>query len=133
MATDNGADIIQEQVECDLPTLLARSEEDLLADVGNMALVLDGEVFFFPPPRQELIDRGRALSQNVRHVICDAANKDLITTSLDAANLTNVIVLLAPVLGFPSTAIPVGVISLVVFIMKIGLNRYCLGYRPPAE
>jgi hypothetical protein len=64
-------------------------------------------------------------NDRIREVVC--SNKELLSGAIDAANISALVALLAPTLGFPPTAVPAAVVALAVLILRIGLNQYCRG------
>lgn len=126
-------DLIRDQVEHRLPTVESKPEEELYADVGRIALQYVS--FAVSPSHGQMVRAGKEFvetDQGIHDVICNTDNKGLILGTIDAANVTSVIVLLAPVLGFPPAAVPAAVISLAVLVLKVGINAFCRGYTPPA-
>ncbi len=51
----------------------------------------------------------------------------MISASMDITNVTALVTLLAPTLGFPPAAVPASIVALAVLILRIGLNQYCKG------
>lgn len=119
-------DTISSQVERNLSTFRDLDEEDLLADVGQLAL--QDIRYAAPLSRAGLVALGRLLvstDQRIREVVC--SNKELISVAIDTANVSALVALLAPTLGFPPTAVPAAVVALAVWLLRIGLNQYCRG------
>jgi hypothetical protein len=125
MATqDSESTTIAQLVPQALERYKGASEDELLADIGQLALS-DAE-FAGPLSRETLVALGRQIVSGharVKEVIC--SNTTIIGGAIDTANVSALVALLAPTLGFPPTAVPAAVVALSVLVLKIGLNQYC--------
>src|SRR5437763_1440997 len=102
---------IRVQVEQTLPLLLDLSDEELQADVGIIAL---NDAHFARRPAKSLLRQaGRQLvetDQRVRHAVCDPQRRGTLTDVIDVTNVTALVGIIAPTLGFPPTTIPSAVL-----------------------
>ena len=124
MTDPNEVGPISAQIERYFPVYRDQDEETLLAEAGRLALV--NASFAAPLSRAALVALGRGLvgaDDRIREVVC--TNKDIISTAIHAINVSALVALVAPTLGFPPTAVPAAVVALAVLLLKIGLNQYC--------
>jgi len=121
---------VEEIVPASLPSLSDASDEELLALVGS--LNLDDVDLAGPISRETLAALGREFlgtQDKLRKAVC--ASHETINESIDTANVTALVAAIAPLLGFPATAVPAAVVALSVLLLKIGLKRYCKGIIEP--
>lgn len=117
---------VQEIVPASLPSLSNATDEELLVLVGS--LNLDDVDLAGPISRETLAALGREFlgtQDKLRRGVC--AQHETIKESIDTANVTALVVAIAPLLGFPATAVPAAVVALSVLLLRIGLGRYCKG------
>lgn len=135
MTGQGDRDTIERAVEAYLPDLLQRPENDLLQMASgpllwagsDMAGAAGIDPAKMPPEHiRMMLDTSR-----LREVICSPDNKSLITGTIDVANVTTLVGLVLPMMGWSPAAVPAGVVAVAVLVLKIGINQYCRGYQPP--
>lgn len=132
MTNDNDMEVIRAQVKRSLPATLKKSDEELLADIGQIALspqLFDAQKKITVKALTKAGDdyvRKAGLGAKVKTVVCD--NKDIIGGEVTVSNVSALISILLPVFGIAG-AVPGAVLSLAVFIIRIGLNEYCKDFK----
>jgi hypothetical protein len=128
---------IQREVERVLPALQESSTEELFSVIGSLPLEPDHEDDLAALGLDDLYktrisvrgvgERFALYSSKVQGVVC--RNKDAFGSLIDASNVTALVALLLPTLGFAATAVPpAAVIALAVVILRVGLNEYCKNF-----
>lgn len=132
MALGNDMEAIRAQVKRNLPAVLKKSDEELLADIGQIALsqtLFDAQnkitVNTLTKAGSDYV-RKASFSAKVKSVVCN--NKDIIGEKLTVTNVAALVSVLLPAFGIAGI-VPVAVLSLAVFIIRIGLNEYCRGFK----
>ncbi|HEU0144897.1 MAG TPA: hypothetical protein VFQ47_08925 [Nitrososphaera sp.] len=123
---------LEKEIERSLPHLRKKSEEALLAELGEKRLEAKGQSTE-GMGRAELFETGESFfdryRDKIRDVICDAYAKEKISEMITAENVLAIATLLITLVGI-SAAFPPVIVAMAVLILKIGLNDLCKGDTP---
>ena len=121
-------------VEKYLPYIQHREEDELREEVGKLPIAQE---FAAEVGRPDLggAEAGILVETNarVRAVVCSSKNRELLSDAIDTGNVSMLVGMLLPALGLPGINISLGVIALAVLILKLGLNRYCQGFKEESQ
>lgn len=122
---------VREEVERSLPALLEKSEEELKAEVGQLAIgdqLLDPDR---PITLEALTEAGDGVVRRrpIREVVCDPENLKKIDETLTVPNVTSLVLLLMGLLNIAGTPV-LGIMALAVLLLRIGLHEYCRTVNP---
>lgn len=117
---------VREEVERFLPALLEKSEDELRAEVGQLAI---GQDLLNPETTttfEALVEAGDQVVERrtVRDIVCDPANQEKIDEYLTVDNVKGLVMILLGALRI-ELALTVSAIALAVLLLRIGLHEYC--------
>jgi hypothetical protein len=129
MTSDQETAEIQAVVERYLPALQELPPAQLQLDVGTLAVqapVASGQVEAEALSPADLMEGARTVLVQVAKVICPV--KSDIGDAITSANVTTVVKYILPALGFVAGAVPGAAIAVAVFVLKLGLDDFCMKY-----